>query len=197
VGLYKKEYCIFNKQYSKDEYFALVEKIKAQMNDLPYTDQNNRIYRYGEFFPYDFSPNAYNESLAQDYFPINPDIAKEKGYEWRDINTREYQTTLDAQDLPDNLLDTDDSVVNEIIKCTSCNRAYKIIPLELQFYKRIGLPLPRMCHKCRFAERFQFANPPKLYDRKCQKCEVDIRTSYAPDRPEIVYCESCYQQEVN
>jgi hypothetical protein len=29
-----------------------------------------------------------------------------------------------------------------------------------------------------------------------KKCEVEFETSYAPDRPEIVYCEKCYQQEV-
>ena len=31
VGLYKKQYCIFNKQYTKEDYFILVEKIKKQM----------------------------------------------------------------------------------------------------------------------------------------------------------------------
>ncbi len=27
-------------------------------------------------------------------------------------------------------------------------------------------------------------------------CQNEFETSYAPDRPEIVYCERCYQQEV-
>jgi hypothetical protein len=29
-----------------------------------------------------------------------------------------------------------------------------------------------------------------------EKCEVEFETSYTPDRPEIVYCEKCYQQEI-
>ncbi|MFZ1019649.1 MAG: hypothetical protein WAN61_01490 [Minisyncoccia bacterium] len=29
-----------------------------------------------------------------------------------------------------------------------------------------------------------------------EKCAVEFETSYAPERPEIVYCEKCYQQEV-
>ncbi len=29
-----------------------------------------------------------------------------------------------------------------------------------------------------------------------EKCSVGFKTAYAPDRPEIVYCESCYKQEV-
>ena len=28
------------------------------------------------------------------------------------------------------------------------------------------------------------------------KCPNEFETSYAPDRPEIVYCEQCYQAEV-
>ncbi len=27
-------------------------------------------------------------------------------------------------------------------------------------------------------------------------CPNEFETSYAPDRPEIIYCEKCYQQEV-
>ena len=27
-------------------------------------------------------------------------------------------------------------------------------------------------------------------------CKNEFETSYAPDRPEIVYCEQCYNEEV-
>ena len=39
-------------------------------------------------------------------------------------------------------------------------------------------------------------NPRKLFDRKCDKCQIDMKTTYAPDRKEIVYCEKCYIWEV-
>lgn len=29
-----------------------------------------------------------------------------------------------------------------------------------------------------------------------QSCPNEFETSFAPDRPEIVYCEECYQAEV-
>jgi hypothetical protein len=198
VGLYKKEYCILNKQYSKDEYFLMRDKIVAQMNDKPYIDSNNRIYKYGEFFPFDMSLIAYNESLAHDFFPETETSAKEKGYTWRNGDVREYQTTINAIDLKDNIADIDDSVLKEVIKCEKCTKAYRIIPIELQFYKRIGLPLPHLCHNCRFTERFKLVNPPKLWHRKCMNggCVNEFETSYDPKNPDIVYCESCYQQEI-
>jgi len=39
-------------------------------------------------------------------------------------------------------------------------------------------------------------NPPKLWDRQCAKCGKEIKTSYSPEREEIIYCEGCYNNEV-
>jgi len=62
--------------------------------------------------------------------------------------------------------------------------------------KKLELPLPRECPKCRENIRFNRMTMPGLFDRKCDKCGIDVRTPYSPDRPEIIYCEKCYQQEV-
>jgi len=198
VGLSKKQYCIFNKQYTKEEYSELKEKIIKHMDEMPYSDSLGRVYKYGEFFPSLFSPIAYNESLAEDYVPLNREQAKEKGFTWREPNAREFQTTIRGVDLPDSIKDVKDDIVNEIIACEACKRAYRIVPSELQFYKRIGLPLPHKCHNCRFLDRYKFINRPKLYHRSCMKegCTNQFETSYSPDMPEIVYCEKCYQNEV-
>jgi len=223
VGLKKKQYCIFNKQYSKDEYLKLREKIIAHMNEKPYTDKQGREYRYGEFFPPEFSPFAYNETIAQDFFPLTKEEAEAKGYLWREPETREYQTTVNAGDLPDAIEDVKDDMLQEIIKCSGCGKAYRIIEMELAFYRRIKLPLPRLCPNCRFEARFKFVNPPKFWHSRCHcngatsdrrqgtreiytntvphfhgdaPCPNEFETSYAPGRPEIVYCENCYKTEV-
>lgn len=198
VGLSKKQYCIFNKQYTKEEYFKLREQIIKQMDEVLYKDSVGREYKYGEYFPAEFSPLAYNESLAQDYVPIDSNTAKEQGFLWREPNAREFQTTMLGSELPDLISIVTDEITKEIIACESCKRAYRIVPIELQFYRRIGLPLPHLCHNCRFLERFKFINPPKLWHRACMNegCQNEFETSYSPDRSEIVYCESCYQNEV-
>lgn len=198
ISLKKKQYCILNKQYSKEEYEELVPKIIQHMKDMPYIDEKGRVYSYGDFFPFSFSPLAYNESLAQDYVPIDKAEAQEKDFLWREPNAKEFETTIQGSDLPDLLENVTDDVTKEVIACESCKRAYRIIPAELQFYRRVGLPLPHKCHNCRFLERFVFINPPKLWHRSCTKegCSNEFETTYAPDRPEIVYCESCYQNEI-
>jgi hypothetical protein len=198
VGLRSKQYCILNKQYTKEEYEKLVEKIKKHMVDMPYLDSKKLVYKYGEFFPIEFSPLAYNETMAIEYFPKTKEQALKEGYLWRDKNSGEYKITIDAKDLPDDIKDVKDDILKEVIKCQSCKNAFRFIDAELKFYKRFSVPLPRMCFNCRHLERRRRANPLKLWHRKCMKpgCANEFETSYASDRPEIVYCESCYNSEV-
>ncbi|MEI7424698.1 MAG: hypothetical protein WCK10_01095 [Candidatus Staskawiczbacteria bacterium] len=198
VGLRSKQYCILNKQYTKEEYKALVPKIIEHMNNMSYIDENGLVYKYGEFFPIEFSPLAYNETIALDYFPKTKEQAITEGYLWRDRTQGDYKITVDAVNLPDNIKDVQDDIIKEVIKCESCKNAYKIIDSELRFYKKFLIPLPHFCFNCRYLERRAKANPLKLWHRKCMKagCNNEFETSYAPDRKEIVYCENCYQQEI-
>jgi hypothetical protein len=84
VSLRDKQYCIFNKQYTKEEYFPLREKIIKNMNEMPYVDKKGNIYKYGEFFPIEISPFAYNETLLNDHFPLNKKEAEDRGFIWRE-----------------------------------------------------------------------------------------------------------------
>ena len=106
------------------------------------------------------------------------------------------------------ILNFDDNkidITKEVIGCLHeencqdrCKGAYKIIEDELNLYKRLGVPLPRLCFFCRHESRLRMRTPMKLWHRSCMKegCTNEFETSYAPERPEIVYCEKCYQQEV-
>ncbi|MEK9194387.1 MAG: hypothetical protein AAB884_01105, partial [Patescibacteria group bacterium] len=225
VGIKKKQFCILNKEYSEEEYRSLREKIIKQMNEVPYisdkgqgTSDKKIIYKYGEFFPPEFSPFAYNETICQDYFPLTGDGAAKKGYLWREPELREFETTVEAKDLPDNIKDVKDEVLKEIIKCSSCGRAYRIIAAELSFLRRMGLPLPHLCPNCRYKERFEHINRPVFWNRKCAcsgeksddgvyknnvshfhgsgHCPNKFETAYDPKKQNIVYCEQCYQTEM-
>lgn len=201
VGLKNKQYSILNKQYTKEEYNEMIPKIKKHMDEQPYIDKKGRKYVYGEFFPFDLSCFGYNESSAQQYFPLTKEQAMEKGYKWKD---REEKDIHGITDLPDNIQQVSDDITNQIILCEhkgscddQCTKAFKIIPQELAFYKKMNIPLPRLCPNCRHYQRIKHRNPIKLWDRQCHKCNKDIRTSYPPDKPDIVYCEDCYNKEVN
>ena len=205
IGLRNKQYCILNKQYTKEEYEKMVPKIIKHMNDMPYVDRKGRVYKYGEFFPSELSPFCYNETIAQEYFPLTKEQALEQGYKWKEREERNYTIDIKNEDIPDDIKEVEDTIINKVIECAhkgtcneQCTEAFKIIRDELKFYQRMNLPLPRLCPNCRHYNRLKQRNPLKLWHRKCMKenCPNEFETSYAPDRPEIVYCEKCYNQEV-
>lgn len=196
VNLRKKEYCIFNKQYTKDEYEALLPRIKAQMDEMPYRDNKGRGYKYGEFFPPEFSFFPVNESAIIDFMDFSKEKAEEYGLRWQEPNPKEYQVTMKAGDLPDNISQAPPDILGQVIACATCSRGYRLISSEVEFLKRFNIPLPRLCPNCRLRARIKQRNLPCWYKRNCAKCSAAIETSYASERPEIIYCESCYQQEV-
>jgi hypothetical protein len=61
VGLRNKEYCIFNKQYTKEAYEELVVKIIEYMKTTG---------ERGEFFNPSYAPFGYNETIAQNDSPL-------------------------------------------------------------------------------------------------------------------------------
>jgi hypothetical protein len=222
MGVRNKQYCILNREYSKEEYEALVPKIKAHMNEMPYKDKAGRLYPYGEFLPAELSPFFYNETNAYEYFPLTKEQATAAGYSWKDSESREYAIDIPAAQLPDRFDPSDVSLKTKVIGCEhegkcqhQCSTAFKLTQPEWDLYGRIGVALPRLCHNCRHAKRLEHRNPLKLWQRQCTcdylvfqnsvkhqhhpegRCSNQFQTSYAPERPEIVYCEQCYQAEVS
>jgi len=195
VNLKRKSYCILNKQYSKEEFEKLKEKIIEDMKKNPYVDELGRSWPYGEFFQPAFSRFAYNISNAHKFFPKTKEEALAGGYTWHEEIKQAGEATIQGRELPETIAEVPDSILNEIIACTTCDRKYKIAALEFDLLRKMNLPLPNQCLKCRENARFAKLQMPKLYDRECMKCEAYIRTSFAPERPETVYCEKCYQAE--
>lgn len=204
VGLKNAQHCIFNKQYSKEEYFTLKSKIIQHMDIMPYTSIDGITYKYGEFFPSELSPFTYEQSSASDYFPNDH-------YETIPTN---YIVEVPFSNLPDNISNTDNSIIGKVIECRDkqiCNHrcvgAFKITQMEFQLYKRFNIPLPRVCPNCRFYVRMEKLNPVISRDSFCMcidtshnhsgKCNKEFKTNYPFNQSIILYCEECYQQEVS
>ena len=195
VSLKRKKYCILNKEYEKEEYEKLKAKIIEDMKTNPYIDKLGRKYYYGEFFPPEMSKLAYNKSNAMKFLPKTKEEALREGYSWSDKEDTLYKTSILAISLPEKIIDTEENILNEVVECKNCSRGYKITQGELNLLRKMNLPVPHHCPKCRENRRFSRITKPKLYKRFCMKCNLDIYTSFSPERPDIVYCVKCYQQE--
>ena len=213
AGLRKKSYCILNKQYEKDEYEILIEKLKKQMNDMPYKDKQDRFFKYGEFFPIEIIPFSYNDSVVYEYFPLTKEEIFKNGYKYKELESRSYKPTILPDQLPE-IKDVDQKIFEEVIQCEhrgncnhKCTTAFRIIQNELNICKTLEVPLPKLCPNCRHIERLRLKNPLKLWERTCmckqknhfhgkENCKIEFKTSYAPERLENIYCDKCYKEEV-
>jgi hypothetical protein len=201
VGLKKGEYAILNKKYSKEEYEKLKGEIIENMKEVPFIDKQGIKYYFGEFFPIEFSDFGYNETIANYYYPLKKDQAIKLGYAWKDKEIKNYQTTILSKDLPETIGEVSDSILNEVIECEEKDNpesvgAFRITQNELNFYRKMDIPLPRACFNIRHLRRMQKRPKPILNKRYCGKCEIEVETIYTKEYAPIVYCEKCYQQEV-
>lgn len=189
IGLKKKEYCILNKQYTREEYENLLPRIIEHLK---------KTGELGEFFPVNISPYGYNETLANHYFPLTKEQALASGYNWSDYEQPlpEVEKTVTAVQIPQTIEEIPDEILNWAIKCEVTGKPFRLTAEELRFYRRQKLPIPHKHPDQRYKERMSAQSRRFLYDRKCQKCGISMNTTYEPECPEIMYCEKCYLESV-
>jgi CxxC-x17-CxxC domain-containing protein len=171
VGLRNKQYCIFNKQYTPEDYEQTVAQIITHMQTTG---------EWGEYFPIELSPFAYNESVANEYLPLTKDEAIAHGFRWKEPAVQSDSNQNDPT----------------VLHCSVTNKPFKLTPQEIKFYQQQSLPLPTKCPEQRYKERMAIRNPRTLWSRRCSNCTNQFNTTFSPDRTELVYCEQCYQKEL-
>lgn len=228
IGLTSQRNCILNKVYSETDYYKLREQIVHDMTTNLYQDKRGIAYPYGEFPPIELSPFLYADTVAQEHFPLTATVTQQLGYPWAESEKNSYTIQRSAVDLPNDISAVGDDIIGQVIGCLhagkcleQCTEAFRITMPELQFYRRLNIPLAQLCYNCRHAGRVALRNPLQLWSRRCQcaghhsnngtytnvaqqhqphildqPCPNTFTTSYNPNKKEVVYCESCYNAEI-
>ena len=198
VWLHNHEHhCILNTSYSVHEYETLAWGI---------IDAMRHEWIWGEFFSIADSPWWYNESLAQEYFPMTKEEVQKNWWHWYDEPIKSFEG---ASIIPLSISEYDEKIVGfetaqkniddllgSTLICEVTWKPFKIIKQELVFYIEHSLPIPTKHHDQRHKERMVLRNPRTFFERTCAECQKPIITTYAPERPEKVLCEECYRKNV-
>lgn len=127
IGLRNKQYHIFNKPYTKDDYEDKVRALKESMRTRG---------EYDQFFPLDLSPFPYEDTIASDLF--------------ENKDTLVFVAELEKQnDVLGNVGE------QEVQTCLVSGKQFKYIAQELAFYKKHHIPLPRLSSPLRYRQRMQ------------------------------------------
>jgi hypothetical protein len=189
VGLKRNEYCILNKQYTQQEYTELLPRVIEHMQHSA---------EWGRFFPSEYSPFGYNETVAQDYFPRSREQALADGYRWHESENKARASLNEASlsIIPDQIAEVNDAVLEYAFHCPQTGKPFRYIRQELELYRREGIPLPRLHPQERHRQRLAARPARQLWQRRCTRCKEICDSCYAPESAELVYCQECYRQAV-
>jgi hypothetical protein len=188
IGLRNKKYCILNKQYEKEEYENLKNKIIS--------DMETRV-EYGKFLPYSMGVCGYNLSTAMVYFPeVKKEFILDHGGYWSEEDLSS-QDGISSLELPDSILETEAGVSNQALICPETKYRFNISPAEYEFHKRKNFALPRLHFDLRMLKKARKTAVLKGYPYKCFYCKKDIMAYYPPEWGyKKIACEECYKQNI-
>ena len=146
IWLRNKEYCILNKQYTKEEWYIQAEKIFSQMDDK---------WILWDFFPWWLNPFYFNDTVAH---IIDDTFTKEEvdkdWYMWRNteikVDIPQWVDIIKTNDL-NNYQWFDEKwnwhinpdILKKVIKDENWN-VYRIVKMEYDFLVKHWLPLPEL-----------------------------------------------------
>ncbi len=211
VGLRNQQYCVFNKQYSREEYEVVVSKIIEQMGGELIVDRLSKVENelnvmndkrqtinfpeWGEYFPAHLSPFAYNETIAQEYFPLTKEEAIARHLNWKeDEQTAVYQGS--NFQVPESIAEVSNDICEKVLSCEISKKPYKVNQKELEFYRNMGVPVPRTAFEVRHLERLKEKGPMYLWERECSNCHSVVSTNCSPEKYAAIICEKCYMEGV-
>lgn len=188
IGLRKKKNCILNKQYDKESYEILKEKIVGDMK---------KRGEYGKFLPMNMAICDFNFSTGILYLPNTKkeEIIKRGGY-WSDDDFTSNEG-INTKDIPDSINETGSEIVTQALICPQSNYRFNISQSEYDFHKRKKFALPRLHFDVRMKEQVEKTAVLRSYPYQCIYCQREVMAYYPPEWGYAkIACEDCYKQNI-
>ncbi|MFA5792281.1 MAG: hypothetical protein WC897_00225 [Candidatus Gracilibacteria bacterium] len=186
AGLVNEKYCILNKKYSKEDYFALREKIVTHMQ---------KTGEWGDFFPSHFAPNPYAESLSGFYFPLDES-------EIEDFRTGENlekitMKTAEITDIPDSVDALDDTkekwLSEQIFWDAKFERPFQVQSVDIQNSRTRKVPLVHSYYVDRMQNNLKWMPfSGELRNSICSVSGKSIQTNWPKEYDGRILCEEEY-----
>jgi hypothetical protein len=193
VGLQKKTYCIFNKQYSEDEYWSKVDDLKCSMLErgeygrpIPtsfafayFPESGPYVYMGAEEGEWDMVGLPKFEAGANDAFG-------EMRYEGKEVKSRD--------EVPEHINDLDpEKWVGVAIDDPDTKRPFAYLKQEIEFYKKHNIAPPLVHFSTRVRDLVRSLNNGIFEQVKCVNCDVDLTVSTnSVYKQRKIHCKKCY-----
>lgn len=183
-GLVGKEYYIFNKPYTPEEYAKKKQEI---------IDEMKKSGEYGNFFPGYFAANPYEESLSGFYFPLDDEELEKWGFRSSSKTGNSDASYLSVDNIPDTANDAEESIYGKVFWDAKSKRPFQILKEDIQLSKKLKVPLPWSYYTQRTQDNFKlipfFGSTRTI---SCAQCKKEVQTSWSEKYSKRIICEECY-----
>ncbi len=193
VGLNRKRFCIFNKQYGEEKYWKKLDEIKCRMLDAG---------EYGEFMPVSWSPTRFMDSGATLFFLAEEQDAKQLSASMYPADSSGAcgedhvlaESLRRADDIPDCINDAAlDEWIGKPVFDKDVERRFSFLPQEIKFYREKKIAPPSRHFIARVRDLGFRANSGAFIEVTCEKCRKHLTVSknkIFPNRR--IYCREDY-----
>ena len=184
-GLFKKKYCIFNKQYSEDEYFKMRNKIIEYMK---------KTGEWGKFFPVSIAPNPYNESFSGFQFPVEANDERfARAASTHDISIK----TAEIKEIPESIKEITEEkeewLIKQVFWDEKYQRPFQVQKDDIKFARTMNAPLPKEYFINRIQRNFSWMPfNGELREAICAKSGGAIKTNWPSEYDGRILSEAEY-----
>ncbi len=192
IGLKKRQFCIFNKQYSEQEYWRLVDEIKCAMLERG---------EYGTYLPTTLSSTfvpecgsvIYGGATVEDLKPFggNPFDAEAEGATGADrVDPAKARR---REEIPDSIDELSDEWIGVPIYDEVAKRTFTFLRPEVEHYRRLRIAPPNIHFIRRLHEVSHAGQVTAFTSATCAECKKVLTVAKNVRYPERrIYCHSCY-----
>lgn len=113
------------------------------------------------------------------------------------VDVPEGMESVSSKELPQSIKDIDDTILGKALLCENTWRPFRIVNMELDFYRKHNITLPRKHYYVRYQDRLNKRTMwISLHIRKCDNCWKEMLSRYPKNTTFKVYCEECYNKEI-
>ncbi|MDA1038388.1 MAG: hypothetical protein O2877_01725 [bacterium] len=188
VGLRKKKFCIFNKQYTEEEYWKKLDEIKSSMLERG---------EYGDFPSMKHSTQHWSGSGAKlVYDATEEECLKLGAAEFESSSMGAEGPEIDRASIRkmDGIPDTaDDTLLGSPYFDDQFGRRYGYLKPELALYTKLKIAPPRSHPTRRIYELYDEMNKAVYKEDTCKKCSKNLTVALNKKYTERnIYCMTCY-----
>ncbi len=193
VGLNRKRFCIFNTQYTEEEYWKKLDEVKCAMLDRG---------EYGDYLPVPLSPVRFGDSGSVLFFLADRKIGDQIGALDYPPETagacgedRVAASSLQASELMPDCIDdpTLAEWVGKPVFDAKAQRRFVLLPQELKMFKELRIAPSDRHFVSRVQDLALRANGGAFMNASCEKCHQSLRVAENKTYPvRRIYCKEDY-----